>query len=64
MICAGVPGGGKGACQGDSGGPLVVAGQLVGIVSWGVGCAEPDYPGVYSNFATLKSFGTENPGVK
>jgi len=63
MICAGVPGGGKDACQGDSGGPLVVGGQLVGIVSWGVGCALPEYPGVYSNVATLKNFVTENTDV-
>ena len=64
MICAGVPGGGKDACQGDSGGPLVVDGQLVGIVSWGIGCAQADYPGVYSNVATLKSFVTEQTGVQ
>jgi len=64
MICAAVPGGGKDACQEDSGGPLVVGGQLVGIVSWGVGCAEPNYPGVYSNVAILKSFVTENTGVQ
>jgi trypsin len=55
MICAGVTGGGKHACHGDDGGPLVVGGQLVGIVSWEVGCAEAKYPGVYSNVATLKS---------
>jgi trypsin len=64
MICAGVAGGGKDACQGDSGGPLVAGSQLVGIVSWGVGCAEADYPGVYSNIANLKSFVTENTGVQ
>jgi trypsin len=64
MICAAVPGGGKDACQGDSGGPLVVDGQLVGIVSWGVGCAEADYPGVYSNAAALRSFVTEQTGVQ
>jgi trypsin len=63
MICAAVTGGGKDACQGDSGGPLVVGGQLVGIVSWGVGCALADFPGVYSNVATLKSFVTEQTGV-
>jgi trypsin len=63
MICAGVTGGGKDACQGDSGGPLAVAGSLVGIVSWGVGCAEASYPGVYSNVAALKSFVTEETGV-
>ncbi|RZC37499.1 Trypsin domain containing protein, partial [Asbolus verrucosus] len=45
MICAGVPEGGKDACSGDSGGPLSSDGKLVGIVSWGVGCAEASYPG-------------------
>ena len=64
MICAAVPGGGKDACQNDSGGPLVVGGQLVGIVSSGIGCAEADYPGVYSNVATLKSFVTQETGVQ
>jgi len=64
MICAGVPGGGKDACQSDSGGPLVADGQIVGIVPWGFGCAEPNYPGVYSNIVTLKSFVTKNTGVQ
>ena len=64
MICAAVSGGGKDACQGDSGGPLVVNGVLVGIVSWGLSCALADYPGVYSNVATLKKFVTEQTGVQ
>jgi len=64
MICAAVPGGGKDACQGDSGGPLVVRGLLVGVVSWGIGCAEADFPGVYSNVAPLRSFITEQTGVQ
>jgi trypsin len=64
MICAGVTGGGKGVCQGDGGGPLVVGNRLVGIVSWGVSCALADYPGVYSNVATLKSFITQETGVQ
>ncbi|XP_064090213.1 trypsin-1-like isoform X2 [Macrobrachium nipponense] len=52
MICAGVSG--KDSCQGDSGGPMVTDSQSgthkeqIGIVSWGNGCALPNYPGVYS----------------
>jgi trypsin len=64
MICAGVTGGGKGPCQGDDGGPLVVGGQLVGIVSWGIGCREVAYPGVYSDVASLRSFVTDTTGVQ
>ncbi|XP_073844564.1 trypsin beta-like [Musca autumnalis] len=60
MLCAAVENGGKDACQGDSGGPLVANGKLVGIVSWGVGCARPDFSGVYSNVAYLKPWIEDN----
>jgi trypsin len=63
MICPAVTGGGKDAYQGDSGGPLVAGGNLVVLVSWGVGCAEANYPGVYSNVAALRDFTIAETGV-
>jgi secreted trypsin-like serine protease len=53
MVCAGEQQGGRDACQGDSGGPLVVAGRLVGVVSWGTGCAEAAHPGVYTRLSAV-----------
>ncbi|KAG7309981.1 hypothetical protein JYU34_004504 [Plutella xylostella] len=50
MLCAGRAS--TDSCQGDSGGPLLLQTgdkyQIVGIVSWGVGCGRPGYPGVYT----------------
>ncbi|XP_034103775.1 trypsin alpha-3 [Drosophila albomicans] len=54
MFCASMPG--KDACDGDSGGPAVYQGQLCGIVSWGIGCARRNSPGVYTSVKTVRSF--------
>jgi len=56
MVCAGYTNGTADSCTGDSGGPLFVQNTdgtdtLIGIVSYGVGCAEEGYPGVYTNVA-------------
>jgi secreted trypsin-like serine protease len=48
MLCTGIPEGGKDTCYGDSGGPIFMAGTktIVGIVSFGFGCARPATPSV------------------
>lgn len=56
VFCAGWPEGGKDSCQGDSGGPFVVKGILYGIVSAGMDCAQPGFPGIYTNVYVLRGF--------
>ena len=62
MLAAGLPSGGKDACSGDSGGPLVVFDNaigdwvLVGITSWGEGCAQPRVPGVYTRISRFTAW--------
>jgi trypsin len=53
MFCAGIDGGGYDSCNGDSGGPIIdpVNNVLVGVVSWGDGCARPRDPGVYARIS-------------
>ena len=74
MLCAIEEGGGEDACQGDSGGPLIIKGTdasediQVGVVSWGIGCASKDYPGVYARVSSQYDWiknevckGSQNP---
>ncbi|RZC39838.1 Trypsin domain containing protein [Asbolus verrucosus] len=56
MVCAISKGGRRDSCHGDSGGPLVAKNVLVGVVSWGVGCALPSTPGIYTNVPALRHF--------
>lgn len=67
MIAAGYAEGGKDSCQGDSGGPLVVFDQqnepvLIGVVSWGEGCAKKNKYGIYSRVSSGYNWIQETTG--
>ncbi|XP_065161006.1 chymotrypsin-1-like [Atheta coriaria] len=58
-VCA-IAGTGKGACHGDAGGPLLASdGTVIGIVSWGIPCAE-GYPDVFTRVYSFLDWIEEN----
>jgi hypothetical protein len=58
MLCAGHSLPNRDSCHGDSGGPLLdkATGEQVGIVSFGKGCGDTDFPGIYTRISTYTSW--------
>jgi len=61
FICAGYREGGKDSCEGDSGGPMTVRRSdgrysLAGIISWGIGCAKENQPGVMTRVSYFREW--------
>ena len=66
ILCAGAPG--RDACSGDSGGPITLMSYdgwpvQVGLVSWGIGCAEENLPGVYTALGPYRDWIAETIGA-
>lgn len=49
--------------QSDTGGPLVADGVLIGIYAWAVGCADVDWPGIYTSAPALRDYITNVTGI-
>jgi secreted trypsin-like serine protease len=68
MMCAALRG--KDSCQGDSGGGFFVSDtvrdtdRIAGVVSWGIGCARDQYPGVYTRVARFVDWIEQESGVE
>ena len=66
LICAGPKNGNRDTCQGDSGGPLMVRDFksrryiLIGLNSYGHGCAVKDAPGMYARVTYFLNWVYEN----
>ncbi|XP_063832275.1 trypsin, alkaline B-like [Ostrinia nubilalis] len=56
MICAGAPGGGRGACAQDEGGPLYYDNVLIGIISFNNECGNSTYPDVHTRVASYTNW--------
>lgn len=62
QLCAGNLNGKQDSCQGDSGNPLMYRNlttglwYVYGLVSYGLGCAQKNTPGIYTNLSGFKDW--------